>query len=299
MIPSVLAGTPYGDTVYVCVALAALCWVLSLLTDDYSWVDRLWSVVPAVYCLIVAADLGFESARVNVMTVMVMTWAIRLTSNLALKGGYRLSGEDYRWLYLRNGLGKLKFQLLNFVFIVFGQMAIIWLFTAPIHQAWVHSERPLQWLDYLAAVVLLVFLALESIADAQMFRFQQTKKRRLADGIEVERPFMDAGLFRFSRHPSYFCEMGIWTAFYVFAISASNRIWHWTGLGCLLLILLFHGSTELTEKISSEKYPTYSSYQAAVPRLIPLGFLLRSRGRPTAKSLRRGRQAAGRRGHLG
>ncbi len=275
MIPSVLADTPYGDTVYVCVALAALCWVVSLLTDDYSWVDRLWSVVPAVYCVMVAADLGFDSARVNLMTVLVTIWAIRLTVNLAVKGGYRLSGEDYRWLYLRKSLGRLRFQLLNFVFVSFGQMSIIWLFTAPVHQAWVHSERPLRWLDYLAAVAFLVFLALESTADAQMWRFQQTKKRRLADGIEVEQPFMAAGLFRFSRHPSYFSEMGMWTVFYAFAISASNDVWHWTGLGFPLLILLFHGSTILTEKISSEKYPAYSSYQAAVPRLVPLGFLLK------------------------
>ena len=295
MIPSVLAGTPYGDTVYVCVALAAFCWVLSLLTDDYSWVDRLWSVVPAVFCVMVAADLGFGSARVNLMSMLVTIWAIRLTSNLAMKGGYRLSGEDYRWIYIRERFGRFTFQLLNFVFIAFGQMAIIWLFTSPIHQAWVHSERPLRWLDYLATAVFLMFLSLESTADAQMWRFQQTKKRRLADGIEVEH-FMDRGLFRFSRHPNYFSEMGLWTVFYAFAISASNELWHWTGLGFPLLILLFQGSTTLTEKISSEKYPTYSSYQTAVPRLVPLGFLPKRRKSRTAESLTRGRQATDPRG---
>ena len=39
---------------------------------------------PAVYCLIVAADLEFQSARVNVMTVLVTLWGIRLTFNYAL-----------------------------------------------------------------------------------------------------------------------------------------------------------------------------------------------------------------------
>ena len=83
---------------------------------------------------------------------------------------------------------------------------------------------------------------------------------------------MNGGLFRFSRHPNYFGEMAIWVTFYLFAISVSSPVWHWTGLGWVLLILLFQPSARLTEKISSEKYPTYSSYQAAVPRFIPNPF---------------------------
>ncbi len=272
MINHPLAGTPFGTALILCVAVAALCWVLSLLTGECSWVDRVWSLVPPAYCLIVAADLDFRSARVNIMTVLVVMWSVRLTTNFALKGGYRPGGEDYRWPYLRGKVSKLQFQLLNVTFIAPGQMAVVWLFTAPIHQAWVHSEQPLGWLDYLAIVVFLVFLALESIADAQMLRFQKNKKRLVDAGLEVEKPFMDEGLFRFSRHPSYFCEMGMWVTFYLFAISASSRVWHWTGLGCLLLILLFQGSSRLTEEISSEKYPAYSRYQAAVPRLIPHPF---------------------------
>ncbi len=102
-----------------------------------------------------------------------------------------------------------------------------------------------------------------------MWRFQQNKKRQVEEGVEVKRPFMDSGLFRFCRHPNYFCEMGMWLTFYLFAISASAQFWHWTGLGSVLLILLFQGSTRLGEKISSEKYPAYSKYQATVPRFIP------------------------------
>ena len=96
-----LVGTPYGFALDLCIALAIVCWVLSILTREYSWTDRLWSVVPAVYCLIVAVDLEFQSARVNIMTVLATMWGIRLTFNYALKGGYWVGGEDYRWIYLR------------------------------------------------------------------------------------------------------------------------------------------------------------------------------------------------------
>ena len=264
-----LSGTPFGIALDVCVIVAATCWLLSLLTGEFSWVDRVWSLAPPAYCLIVAVDLGFQSARVTVMTVLVLLWSTRLTFNFARKGGYRPGGEDYRWPYMRGKLSKLQFQLLNVTFICPGQMGLIWLFTAPIHQAWVHSDRPIGWLDYVAIVLFVVFVVFESIADAQMWRFQQNKKRLVSEGSEVEPPFMQEGLFRFCRHPNFACEMAIWVTFYLFAISASSRIWHWTGLGCVGLILLFQGSARLTEEISGGKYPAYRSYQAAVPMFIP------------------------------
>ena len=124
-----LVGTPYGFALDLCIVLAMGCWVLSILTREYSWTDRLWSIVPAVYCLIVAVDLEFQSARVNIMTVLATLWGIRLTFNYALKGGYWIGGEDYRWIYLRKKLSNLEFQLLNVTAIAPGQTGIVWLFT--------------------------------------------------------------------------------------------------------------------------------------------------------------------------
>ena len=281
MIPSPLSGTPFGIALDVCIVIAAACWVLSLITKEFSWVDRVWSLAPAVYCLIVAVDLGFGNARVTVMTVLVLLWSIRLTGNFALKGGYQPGGEDYRWAYLRANTTRLQFQILNVTFICPGQMGLIWLFTSPIHTAWLHTDRPIGWLDYLAIVLFLAFLTLESVADAQMWRFQKNKKRLISEGLEVDRPFMREGLYRFSRHPNYLGEMAIWATFYLFAISASGRVWHWTGLGFIGLILLFQSSTRMTEEISGGKYPAYGDYQAAVPKFIPNPFAARRRT-PTA-----------------
>lgn len=276
MVPSPLSGTPYGIALDVCIVIAAACWVLSLLTKEFSWVDRVWSLAPPVYCLIVAVDDGFQSARITVMTVLVLLWGIRLTGNFALKGGYQPGGEDYRWAYLRGKTTKTQFQLLNVTFVCPGQMGLIWLFTAPIHTAWLYADRPLGWLDYLAIVLFVAFLACESIADAQMLRFQNNKKRLIAEGREVERPFMREGLYRLSRHPNYTCEMAIWVTFYLFAISASGQVAHWTGLGFIGLILLFQGSAQMTEEISGGKYPSYSDYQATVPKFIPRPFASKS-----------------------
>ena len=274
-----LVGTPYGVALHVCAAMAVLAWMVSILTRDSSWVDRLWSIVPALYCGIVLADLGFGSARVAVMTALVCAWGARLTFNLVRRGGWRSDSEDYRWSYLRDRIseqrllrwriGEPGFQTFNALFVSFGQMALIWWFTSPVHQAWLHADVPLGWLDYVAIVAFVALLVIETVADKQMWRFQEDKMRRVAAGEQVARPFLDTGLFRWCRHPNCAAEQGMWLVFYLFAISASGDLWHWTGLGCVVLLMLFAVSTRLTEKISAAKYPDYARYQAAVPMFVP------------------------------
>ena len=124
-------------------------------------------------------------------------------------------------------------------------------------------------MDLVLAVLSLLLLAGETVADDQMWRFQQDKKKRLAAGEEDVPPFMTRGLFQFSRHPSYFCDMGMWYTFYLLGVSASGAWLHWTGLGCVAITVTFAGSIPLTESISASKYPEYPSYQTATPVLVP------------------------------
>ncbi len=272
-----LTGTPYGVALELCAVLAVLAWLISVITREYSWVDRLWSLCPPVYCLIVAADADFASPRLNIMTVLVTLWGLRLTFNYARKGGFKKDGEDYRWAAIRARVGPVGFQALNLVLIALGQMFIVWFFTSPIHQAWLWQETPLTFLDGLAAAVFLVFFIGEWVADDQMWRFQQDKKRKISAGEEVARPFITTGLFAYCRHPNFLCEMGMWWAFYLLAVGASGVWLHWTGLGFVLLTLLFQGSTQFTESLTLSKYPSYNEYQASTPRLLPLPFLRRAK----------------------
>ena len=264
-----LAGTPFGTALDLCLILAALGWLWGTVRREYSWIDRVWSLCPPLFCLIVAAAADFASPRVNLMTALVVLWSARLTFNSARKGVYRPGGEDYRWAVVREKMGPVALQVVNLTFISFGQMLLVWLFTSPIHQASVWAETPLGWLDFLAAALFLVLFVGEAVADQQMWRFQQDKKRRIAAGEDVAQPFITSGLFRYCRHPNFFCELGMWWVFYLFAVSASGQWLHWTGLGFILLTALFIPSTRLTETISASKYPGYRDYQATTPALIP------------------------------
>ena len=213
-IPHPLQGTPYGEALDLAIVFAIACWLLSVITREYSWVDRIWSICPAIYCLIVAADSDFSSTRLNVMTLLVVAWSVRLTFNFARRGGYRAGSEDYRWQVVQERLGPVKFQFLNIAFVAPGQMFVIWLFTSPVHQAWSGHNQTLNYVDIIAIILFVVFLAVETINDERMWTFQQDKKRKLKAGEPVTQPFITSGFFKYCRHPSYICEMGMWTVFY-------------------------------------------------------------------------------------
>lgn len=180
-----LAGTPYGTALEVCLVLAFVAWLLSVITREVSWMDRLWSICPPVYCLIVAFATDFQFARVNVMTLLVVLWGARLTYNFARKGGYRPGGEDYRWATVREKAGPVGFQVLSITFVHPGQMVLLWLFASPIHRAWAFGDLPLNRLDFVAAGLFFLLLVGQTVADRQQWDFQQDKKRRIAAGEEA------------------------------------------------------------------------------------------------------------------
>ncbi|MDE0053798.1 MAG: DUF1295 domain-containing protein, partial [Gammaproteobacteria bacterium] len=105
--------------------------------------------------------------------VLVVLWSARLTFNFARKGGFGKGGEDYRWAFVRKRLGPVRFQILNLMFNSFGQMLLIWLFTSPVHQAWVWQDTPLTWIDGVAVTLFAVLFIGEAIADEQVWAFQQ------------------------------------------------------------------------------------------------------------------------------
>ena len=268
-LPHPLNGTPFGDLVTLCVLVAAVIWGLSKLSGEVCWIDRYWSTAPPLYALYMAASVSFSNLRLNLMAGLVLLWGVRLTYNFWRKGGFGKDNEDYRWVALRERMTPLQFELFNIGFISYYNSFLVLALCAPMHTAWVYRDAAVGvWEGVMAALFVLLWLG-EAVADEQMWRFQQEKKARLARGESIEAPFFWAGLYRYSRHPNYFCEMGQWWVFYGFAIAASGVVWHWTLIGALLLTLMFDGSVRFSEGISSRKYPGYARYQQEVSRLLP------------------------------
>ena len=100
----------------------AYTFLVGQLSGNNSQVDKLWSILPAVYAWFMTAAADFDS-RMTLMSVLVTIWAIRLTYNFARRGAYTwkfwAGEEDYRWEILRKTpalQGRLKWTLFNLFF---------------------------------------------------------------------------------------------------------------------------------------------------------------------------------------
>lgn len=86
---------------------------------------------------------------------------------------------------------------------------------------------------------------------------------------DFNRGFNVFGLWAYSRHPNFAAEQAIWLDLYQWSAFATKSLYHWAGAGSLFLVMLFQGSTWLTERITAGKYPEYKHYQQRVGMFIP------------------------------
>ena len=258
--------------------VTAVCFLVSEITRNYSQVDKLWSLLPIAYGWITVAAV--PSPRLILMASLVTIWGLRLSYNFYRKGGYNIipwkGEEDYRWKIMRGTSllhGRFRFGLFNLLFISIYQNIVIFLFSSPLLIAAIFPDKHLTVIDLLAGIMMLVFIITESIADNQQFRFHYEKKNPEDVGNLYKKSllkgFLTEGLWKYARHPNFTSEQAIWICFYFFGVAASGVWINITLTGPLLLILIFIGSSRLTESISSKKYPEYAVYQKNVPKFIP------------------------------
>ncbi|MEJ1230246.1 MAG: DUF1295 domain-containing protein [Galbitalea sp.] len=260
--------SPLLVAIYVAAGVCLFVWIASLITNDHSWVDRIWSIIPVVYVWIFAGFAGLANPRLDVMAILVTLWGARLTFNFARKGGY--SGvEDYRWPVLRARMSRWQFELFNFFFIVLWQNLILLLIALPAWTAYQNRATPFGIWDVVIAVVFLACTIGETVADQQQWNFQSWKKVEKEAGRDPRPRFLQTGLWRYSRHPNFFFEQAQWWVLFFFGVAAAGSILQWTVLGAVLLTALFIGSTSFTESITRSKYPEYADYQATTSPIIP------------------------------
>ena len=243
--------------------------------SDTSIVDKLWSVQPPLYCW----DLLLRqksNRRLAVMAAVATAWGARLTWNFYIKGGYESKSEDYRWAEVRKWFPK-HFEIVNIVFICLFQELILLAIAAPAAVVFEEANGELTWDIVALRVIFLALVAIEAVADWQMYQYQcekwRRKKENLPMGQDYGRGFITSGLWSLSRHPNYMAEVLIWWTFFFFSVKDGGLL-NWSILGALFLTLLFaapNGSADLTEHLSLRKYgDAYRAYQARVPKLLPL-----------------------------
>ncbi|KAL0257011.1 hypothetical protein SLS55_007821 [Diplodia seriata] len=229
-------------------AIAPLFLLASEINRNYSQVDRFWSLLPTFYNAhysLWAYMAGVPAAKVDNVLAFSMLWTIRLTYNYWRKGGYNVGSEDYRWEIIKSKVPAAAFFLFNVTFI----STIQSLTTLP--------EPNRATTDYQTAKH-------EYLRTAVV-----PKEWKRAD---LDRGFNVSGLWAYSRHPNFAAEQAVWVVLYQWACFDTEVYMNWTFAGAMSYLLLFQGSTWLTELLTAGKYPEYKEYQKQVGKFLPSPF---------------------------
>ncbi len=193
------------------------------------------------------------------VSAAILVWSMRLGGYLF----YRIIkiGKDARFDDKRGDFVKfLKFWVL--------QATTVWLVMLPFSLFMSSPSKDGALPFTLIGIVLFSLgLLIESISDAQKYRYRSNP--------ENNAHWMDAGLWKYSRHPNYFGEMLVWWGLFIVVVPSLRGFGWLTVLGPLFitLLLLFVSGIPLLEKSADRKYgnnPEYLAYKESTSILIPL-----------------------------
>ena len=227
--------------------VAAAFWVVSLLRNDVSIVDSLWSIMFLLVALVYSATAVNTGPREILVLSLVTLWALRLSIYITWRNhGQR---EDYRYRKIRaNNDPGFRFKSL---YIVFGFQAMLaWVISLPLIVA-IGGQAAIGLLDYAGIVFFVVGFIFEALGDLQLSRFRSNP--------ENAGKVLDQGLWRYTRHPNYFGNFTMWWGFFLIALSTGG--W-WTIISPLLMtfLLLKVSGVALLEKDISGRRPQYQQY---------------------------------------
>jgi steroid 5-alpha reductase family enzyme len=227
--------------------VAVVFWLISLLRNDVSIVDSLWSLMFLLAAGVYAGLSEGNGTRTVVVLVLVAIWAMRLSVYIT----WRNHGqpEDYRYQEIRaNNEPGFRYKSLYIVFVL--QALLAWVISLPLAAA-ISGQTEIGVLDYAGFALWVVGVFFEALGDLQLSRFRKNpaNKGRV----------LDTGLWRYTRHPNYFGNFTLWWGFYLVALSAGG--W-WSIVSPLLMsfLLLKVSGVALLEKDISSRRPEYQRY---------------------------------------
>lgn len=250
---SLVSDELFGYYFLLCNAIAIIMWLLILITNNHTLMDKLWPILPSFYAWLFFLSLFFLNPttnssiklktdlqnlnlpckiRLGIIVAFITLWSVRMTYIFYRRGYYKWTFEDTRWQYVKKRFtSKISLHIFNFVFMGIMQNYVLFGYSLPIWfiQTQTSAKSNLNVLDGIIITLYIIFYLIEAVADEQQWRFQTNKHKWLKDNslpyspdqiADFKRGFIVRGLFRYSRHPNYFGDICLWWCVYLFTISA-------------------------------------------------------------------------------
>ncbi len=229
--------------------------IFSLIFKNASVYDPYWSVQPVV----ILASL-FVSGPITLTKILalipVLIWGVRLTANWA----YTFMGihhQDWRYTMLSERAGAF-YPIINFLGIHLVPTLVVYLATLPFALV-MTSLTPFSPLCLIGFCLSIAAVVLQTVADLQMHRYRKNRKT----------PFVETGLWRYSRHPNYLAEILFWWGVAIFTVASLGFSWYYVAGAIANSCLFLFVSIPLADGRQAKK-AGFEEYKKRTRMLLPI-----------------------------
>lgn len=210
-----------------------------------------------VYTLYQKQLLGTLDFRSILLGVLILVWAMRLSSFLFLR--IKKAGKDRRF-------DKIKTNFTRFMLAWALQGFWVFMCTLPAITAIASKSKTTDYFLVGGAVLWLFGFIMEVVADRQKSTFNQDPKNR--------GQFISSGLWSISRHPNYVGEVLLWTGIAVIALPTFNGLQYLALISPIFTYLLLTrvSGVNLLEASADKKWEgndAYTKYKEKTPVFFP------------------------------
>ncbi|MGJ8561909.1 MAG: DUF1295 domain-containing protein [Alphaproteobacteria bacterium] len=253
------------------ICLATL-WLISLKIRDASIIDIFWGAGFGVVAMVCLYLVPIKTPYIYLLAALPTIWAVRLSLYLANRNlGH---GEDKRYVFMqkraeKKGMSEMAWRRRAFLTIFLGQGILIMIVSAPVWAGIASGKLQavdIGLLSIIGAALWLIGFLFEAIGDAQLSKFM--KKMKDYDGAYEDKPVLDTGLWKFTRHPNYFGNACMWWGIWLVACQAPfGWVTIFAPLMMTLLLTRVSGRDLLEREL--KKRPAYVAYVNRTSSFIP------------------------------
>ena len=207
-----LGGLPTWARLLIADSVATVVtFVFSVAFKNASVYDPYWSVAPIVIVYAFLFSTQVTAAKLLIV-IAISVWGVRLTANWAYTF-HGLTHQDWRYTMLKEKTGAL-YPFVNFFGIHLVPTLVVYACMLP--AVYLLEGAPTVNVGTVIFFILALGSAiLQGIADCQMHAF-----RKKGTG-----GFIRDGVWKYSRHPNYFGEIGMWWSVALCAVCSLGFSW--------------------------------------------------------------------------
>lgn len=239
-------------------------WLIGLAIKDISIIDIFWGPACAVPALTAFFMADGVYARQILLTVLVWTWALRLSLYLSWRNlGH---GEDERYAAFRQRCKDkgLNFPLLALWNVFLFQGIASWVVSLPVQIGQVYdTPDTLGLMAYIGVSVWAIGMVFEALGDAQLKKFKADPSNK---GV-----LMTKGLWALTRHPNYFGNAAMWIGLTIIATENLGYAWLFISPIFMTFALMRITGVPIMERGMQKKYgEQYTAYKKRTSMFFPL-----------------------------